>query len=47
MRVFLCSSIMAIFIIINAEFAQETITVQPDDKVVTNASSARVKSGPI
>ncbi|MEI0558410.1 tetratricopeptide repeat protein [Brachyspira intermedia] len=47
MRVFLCSSIMAMFIIINAAFAQETITVQPDDKVVTNASSARVKSGPI
>ncbi|MEI0491262.1 tetratricopeptide repeat protein [Brachyspira intermedia] len=47
MRVFLCSSVMAMFIIINAAFAQETITVQPDDKVVTNTSSARVKSGPI
>lgn len=47
MRVFLCSSVMAMFIIINAAFAQETITVQPDDKVVTNSSSARVKSGPI
>ena len=47
MRVFLCSSIMAMFIIMNAAFAQETITVQPDDKVVTNASSARIKSGPI
>ena len=47
MRVFLCYSVMAMFIIINAAFAQETITVQPDDKVVTNTSSARVKSGPI
>ena len=47
MRVFLCYSIMAMFIVINAAFAQETITVQPDDKVVTNASSSRVKSGPI
>ncbi|MEI0702170.1 tetratricopeptide repeat protein [Brachyspira intermedia] len=47
MHVFLCSSVMAMFIIINAAFAQETITVQPDDKVVTNTSSARVKSGPI
>ncbi|PTY39447.1 tetratricopeptide repeat protein [Brachyspira hampsonii] len=47
MRVFLCSSVMAMFIIINAAFAQETITVQPDDKVVTNASSGRIKSGPL
>ncbi|MBW5380928.1 tetratricopeptide repeat protein, partial [Brachyspira hampsonii] len=47
MRVFLCSSVIAMFIIINAVFAQETITVQPDDKVVTNASSGRIKSGPL
>ncbi|KLI43170.1 tetratricopeptide repeat protein [Brachyspira hyodysenteriae] len=47
MRVFLCSSIVAMFVVINAAFAQETITVQPDDQVVTNASSVRVKNGPI
>lgn len=47
MRVFLCSSIVAMFVVINAAFAQETITVQPDDQVVTNSSSVRVKNGPI
>lgn len=47
MRIFLCSAAMFMFIIINAVSAQETITVQPDDKVVTNTSSVRMKSGPI
>ena len=46
MRVFVCSSMLLMFTIFSAAFAQETITVQPDDKVVTNAS-ARVKSGPV
>ena len=46
MRVFVCSSMLLMFTIFSAAFAQETITVQPDDKVVTNAS-ARMKSGPV
>lgn len=46
MRVFLCSSMLLMFTIFSAAFAQETITVQPDDKVVTNAST-RMKSGPV
>ncbi|MEI0606007.1 tetratricopeptide repeat protein [Brachyspira pulli] len=46
MRVFVCSSMLLMFTIFSASFAQETITVQPDDKVVTNAS-ARMKSGPV
>lgn len=46
MRVFVCSSMLLMFTIFSAAFAQETITVQPDDKVVTNAST-RVKSGPV
>ena len=47
MRVFLYSCILVMFTVFSSLFAQETITVQPDDKVVTNTSSARVKSGPI
>lgn len=46
MRVFVCSSMLLMFTIFSAAFAQETITVQPDDKVVTNAST-RMKSGPV
>ncbi|MEI0517422.1 tetratricopeptide repeat protein [Brachyspira murdochii] len=48
MRVFLCSSMLLMFTIFQAVFAQETITVKPDDKVVTNETvSARVKGGPL
>ena len=48
MRVFLCSSMLLMFTLFQAAFAQETITVQPDDKVVTNETSAtRVKGGPL
>ncbi|WP_300370409.1 tetratricopeptide repeat protein [Brachyspira sp.] len=47
MRVYLYSVIIAMFTIFNVVFAQETITVQPDDKVVTNTVAARVKNGPI
>ena len=48
MRVFLCSSMLLMFTLFQAAFAQETITVQPDDKVVTNeTTAARVKGGPL
>ena len=47
MRVFLCSSIIAIFTMFSSVFAQETITVQPDNQVVTNTGNARVKGGPL
>ena len=47
MRVFLCSSMMLMFALFGSVFAQETITVQPDDKVVTNEPAVRVKAGPI
>ena len=48
MRVFLCSSMLLMFTLFQAAFAQETITVQPDDKVVTNETTvARVKGGPL
>ena len=47
MRVFLCSSMLLMFTIFQAAFAQETITVQPDDKVVTNETAARIKGGPL
>ncbi|WP_096737727.1 tetratricopeptide repeat protein [Brachyspira sp. G79] len=47
MRVFLCSSMLLMFTIFSAAFAQETITVKPDDKVVTNETAARIKGGPL
>lgn len=47
MRVFLCSTAIVMFTMFNAAFSQETITVNPDDQVVTNTVAARVKNGPI
>ena len=46
MRVFLYSCILVMFTVFSSLFAQETITVQPDDKVVTNAAAARIKGSP-
>ena len=46
MRVFLYSCILVMFTVFSSLFAQETITVQPDDKVVTNAAVARIKGSP-
>ncbi|WP_295162893.1 tetratricopeptide repeat protein [uncultured Brachyspira sp.] len=47
MRVLLCSSMLIMLYAFSAASAQETITVQPDNQVVTNAASARIKGGPI
>ena len=46
MRVFLYSCILVMFTVFSSLFAQETITVQPDDKVVTNAAAACIKGSP-
>ena len=47
MRVFLYSCTLIMFTVFSSLFAQSTITVQPDDKVVTNTAVARIKGGPI
>ena len=47
MRVFLYSCPLIMFTVFSSLFAQSTITVQPDDKVVTNTAAARIKGGPI
>ena len=47
MRVFLYSCTLIMFTVFSSLFAQSTITVQPDDKVVTNTAAARIKGGPI
>ena len=47
MRVFLYSCTLIMFTVFSSLFAQSTITVQPDDKVVTNTTAARIKGGPI
>ena len=47
MRVFLYSFIVIMFTVFSSLFAQETITVQPDDKIVTNTVATRIKGGPV
>ncbi|WP_028330465.1 tetratricopeptide repeat protein [Brachyspira alvinipulli] len=47
MRVFLYSCTLVMFTVFSSLFAQGTITVQPDDKVVTNTVATRIKGGPM
>ncbi|WP_295157647.1 tetratricopeptide repeat protein [uncultured Brachyspira sp.] len=47
MRVYLYSALIVMFTIFNTAFSQETITVQPDNQVVTNSGASRIKGGPL